>query len=72
MAIDASKFSSYKGGILTDCGNSPNSGSLVVGGNDSYWILKESFGTRFGEAGYVRIAPGNTCAVCQVVSFPQL
>ena len=72
VAVDATKFSSYKGGILSDCGNQPNSGSLVVGVNDNYWLLKESFGTSFGENGYVRIAPGNTCAVCQMVSFPQI
>ena len=48
VAIDATKFSSYKAGILTDCGSTPNSGSLVVGVNDNYWKLKESFGTKFG------------------------
>lgn len=72
VAVDATKFASYKGGILSDCGSTPNSGSLVVGVNDNYWKLKESFGSKFGENGYVRIAPGNTCAVCQMVSFPQL
>lgn len=72
VAVDASNFYSYKSGIITKCGNVPNSGSMVVGATDDYWLLKESFGTKFGENGYVRIAPGNTCAVCEMVSYPQL
>jgi hypothetical protein len=72
VAVDATSFYSYKSGIITKCGNTPNSGSLVVGLTDTYWLLKESFGTKFGDNGYVRIAPGNTCAVCEIVSYPQL
>lgn len=40
VAVDATNFYSYKSGILTNCGNNPNSGSLVVGVTDSYWLLK--------------------------------
>lgn len=64
VGVDASNFYSYKSGIITKCGNTPNSGSTVVGVTDTYWLLKESFGAKFGDNGYVRIAPGNTCAVC--------
>jgi len=72
VAVDATNFYSYKSGILKNCGNSPNSGSLVVGVTDTYWLLKESFGLQFGDKGFVRIAPGNTCAVCEMVSYPSL
>lgn len=72
VAVDASNFFSYKEGIFNKCGNNPNSGSLVVGVTDTYWLLKESFGTKFGENGFIRIAPGNTCAICQLVSYPLL
>jgi len=72
VAVDATNFYSYKSGILKNCGNSPNSGSLVVAVTDTYWLLKESFGSKFGDNGYVKIAPGNTCAVCEVVSYPSL
>ena len=64
VAVDATNFYSYKSGVLNKCGNSPNSGSVVVGVTDTFWLLKESFGKNFGENGYVRIAPGNSCAVC--------
>lgn len=40
VAIDASNIFSYSGGIFDKCGNLPNSGSLVVGVTDTYWLLK--------------------------------
>lgn len=72
VGVDASNFYTYKSGIFDNCGNLPNSGSLVVGVTDTYWLLKESFGTQFGENGFIRIAPGNTCGVCQMISYPLL
>jgi len=70
VAVDATNFYSYKEGIFNKCGNSPNSGALVVGVTDAYWLIKMSFGSSFGDKGYVRIASGNTCAVCEIVSYP--
>ena len=72
VAIDGTALYNYKSGIVTKCGSQPSSGSIAVGVTDTYWLLKMSFGMKFGENGYIRIAPGNTCAVCQVVSFPVL
>jgi len=62
-----SVWQSYTGGILTraQCGASPpNHGVLLVGFNkdEGYWILKNSWGTKFGEAGFIRLEYGqNTC-----------
>jgi hypothetical protein len=62
VAIEADQFSFqyYSGGILDgSCGTSLDHGVLVVGfgtdGSESYWKVKNSWGTSWGESGYVRI-----------------
>lgn len=71
VAVYASKWFGYKGGIMTQetCwGTSPNHGVGLVGygidGDKPYWIVKNSWGTKFGEKGYIRLAYGTkTCAI---------
>lgn len=63
-AIDATTWTSYKGGIMTNCpSGAHNHGVLVVGfgteGSQKYWIIKNSWGHGFGEAGYIRLAFGS-------------
>jgi len=70
VAIDIRNMSAYKSGIFSSCGNITSHGSMVVGATDSYWLLKEAWTPKFGENGFMRLAPGNTCGVCQTVSFP--
>jgi hypothetical protein len=72
VAVDMSSLYNYKSGIVTKCGTSPSSGSLVVGVTDTYWRLKQSFSVNWGENGYFRLARGNTCAVCDMASYPTI
>jgi len=63
----------YKSGILTNCGSGDvDHAILVVGyGSDSgtdYWIIKNSWGTSFGEKGYIRVEKGKN--LCKVASQP--
>lgn len=37
---------------------------LLVGKGIGYWKLKNSWGPRWGERGYIRLRFGNTCAIC--------
>jgi len=69
VAVDASSWSSYSGGILTNCGTSLNHGVLAVGYTSSYWLIKNSWGTTWGESGYIRLAPGNTCGIAIAASY---
>jgi cathepsin L len=63
VAIQANRmvFQSYTSGIITstNCGTNLDHGVLVVGygteGTQDYWIVKNSWGPSWGEAGYVRL-----------------
>ena len=79
--MNANPLSTYSSGIidLSSSACSPsgiNHSALLVGyGSDSatgldYWIVKNSWGKAWGEAGYFRIRRGNgTCGInCYVIS----
>ena len=80
MGIDASSilFKQYQGGILNDvsCGTKVNHYVNGVGyGTDeegkSYFILRNSFGTEWGEDGYMRIALGQDGnGMCGILTYP--
>jgi len=65
VCVDASNWSSYSGGILTVCGTSVNHCVQAVGvDTSSYWKVRNSWGTSWGESGFIRLAYGkNTCAI---------
>ncbi|CAD2217099.1 cysteine peptidase B [Angomonas deanei] len=69
IAVDANAFLSYNGGVLEDCGAFRiNHGVTLVGYNNSapvpYWIIKNSWGTSWGEDGYIRVKKGtNECLI---------
>ncbi|KAJ6652796.1 hypothetical protein lerEdw1_010650 [Lerista edwardsae] len=83
VAIDASQptFFLFKNGIYDDPNckvTDPNHAVLVIGygtqdGKD-YWLVKNSWGTTFGDQGYIRIARnhGNRCGIASYASYPQI
>jgi hypothetical protein len=60
----------YHSGIFNNCSTSLNLAVLLVGMNSQYWRLKNSWGTSWGESGYIRINRGNTCGVCMAGTYP--
>ncbi len=85
VAIQANQlaFQSYSSGVLTGkCGDQLDHGVLAVGyGTDSatgldYYKVKNSWGSKWGEAGYIRLVKGSSapasgqCGILTSASYP--
>ena len=72
VTVDATNWSPYRTGVFNNCGASINHAVLLVGVVGGSWKIKNSWGTGWGEAGYIRLAGGNTCGVCAYAGvYPQ-
>jgi hypothetical protein len=77
IEADQSSFQLYKGGVLTAaCGRNLDHGVLLVGyGHDSasnldYWKVKNSWGTSWGEQGYIRMVRNkDECGIADEPSY---
>jgi len=64
VCVDASTWASYSGGILTQCGDNIDhcvqlTGYSDYGHTNASWTLRNSWGTDWGENGYIQIAIGH-------------
>lgn len=64
VSADATNWSRYASGIFNNCGKKINHDILLVGYTNSYYTIKNSWGNSWGEKGFIRLAPGNTCGIC--------
>jgi len=75
IEADQSSFQMYKSGIFKGpCGTQLDHGVLLVGagtdGGVDYWRVKNSWGTSWGDAGYIRMIRGkNMCGLSNMASF---
>lgn len=70
VAVDATNWSPYRGGVFNNCAGNVNHGVLAVGFTAQYWLVKNSWGPSWGESGFIRVAKDNTCAICNYPSYP--
>jgi len=71
VCLDASKFNSYTGGVVQSCGNRVDHCVQAVGvdaSSSGYWIVRNSWGEDWGEAGYIRLGYGQD--MCAIASDP--
>lgn len=77
--LDSSKWFYYQGGVFApiDQNCSPDKykvdhAVLVVGYTNKYWIIKNSWGDKWGEKGYIRLGRGITsCNIACWTAFPK-
>jgi len=84
IEADTKYFQSYSSGILdsSSCGTTLDHGVLIVGyGEDNgqkYWLVKNSWGTTWGDNGYVKISRSDStddagiCGIAMDPSFPSV
>jgi len=71
VCVAANAFQTYHGGILASCPGTIDHCVQAVGYTADYWIIRNSWGTGWGEAGFLRLKRGaNLCHVADDVTYP--
>ena len=66
-------FQCYRKGILRGdlCGKELNHAVLVVGYGPGYWLVKNSWGKKWGMGGYIKMERGvNMCGIASDAQYP--
>ena len=78
VQADQPAFRNYKEGISTGCNKTQHDHGVVavgygVEGGVKFYLIRNSWGVRYGEAGYIRLAYGDDEAACGInmrASYP--
>ena len=72
IGVDSSQWDNYRGGTFrhTMCTNDIDHAVAIVGYTADTWIVKNSWGTDWGDNGYIYLERGhNTCGVAEYVTY---
>ena len=69
IAVNTENWQLYRSGIFDNCGANVNHDIYLIGFTDQFWRLKNSWSTRWGEFGFIRLKIGNTCGICTRTGF---
>lgn len=82
LEVSDPDFRHYRSGVYagsSSCGQRLNHAVTVVGygadgGGQEYWVLKNQWGTGWGEGGYMRVARGNgaNCGIATYAYYPTM
>ncbi len=82
IAVDATNWSYYVGGVFSQCSYNINHAVVVVGYNyttssswstTNYWLVRNSWGTSWGLSGFMHLSMGkstNTRGTCGMKMYP--
>jgi C1A family cysteine protease len=78
IEADQREFQLYKSGVFTGtCGTKLDHGVLAVGYSKEYYLVKNSWSTSWGDAGYIKLARGQEynngdgqCGILMSASYP--
>jgi len=76
VAVDAASWQTYRKGVMSGlCGKQLDHGVLLIGygtdGSQDYWLVKNSWGTSWGESGTIRLIRNkNECGIAAAASYP--
>ena len=72
VCVDATDWASYVKGVVSSCGTDVNHCVQVVAvdtaSNNGYWQIRNSWGTEWGEGGYIRLSVGQD--MCGITTDP--
>jgi len=75
VAVDARKWSSYRGGTYECEGEVQlDHGVTLVASFSDYWVIKNSWGPSWGEKGFIKLSKesGKDCGVTEAASYPTI
>ena len=64
VCVNTKNWKSYSDGVFDNCDSKNGHCVLLVGIASRIWKVKNSWGPKWGEKGYIRLSPGNTCGIC--------